>query len=154
MKLFIINPDNGQLVAAKDWRNEEQPKRANFVVIENNDGTRFMMSKKRIADGARMTFDDAKKKAAEAEIDGFSGFNLGSLDNWASVYEARFIEDDMDLDDVLKLIGGDDLFNWCWVDRAFQSNSYGAWLFLGGNGALTSGNGRVTTAYARVFRAF
>lgn len=154
MKLFIINPDNGQLVAAKDWRNEEQPKRANFVVIENNDGTRFMMSKKRIADGARMTFDDAKKKAAEAEIDGFSGFNLGSLDNWASVYEARFIEDDMDLDDVLKLIGGDDLFNWCWVDRAFQSYSYNAWFFLGNVGYLTNGNVRLSTSYARVFRAF
>lgn len=154
MKLFIINPDNGQLVAAKDWRNEEQPKRANFVVIENNDGTRFMMSKNRIADGARMTFDDAKKKAAEAEIDGYSGFNLGSLDNWASVYEARFIEDDMDLDEVLKLIGGDDLFNWCWVDRAFQSYSTYAWLFNGNLGYLDRGNARLNARSARVFRAF
>lgn len=154
MKLFIINPDNGQLVAAKDWRNEEQPKHANFIVIENNDGTRFMMSKKRIADGTRMTFDDAKKRAAEAEIDGFSGFNLGSLDNWVSVYEARFIEDDMDLDDVLKLIGGDDLFNWCWVDRAFQSASGSAWVFSGTYGSLDHGSNRVYADYARVFRAF
>jgi len=153
MKLYIINPDNGQLVTPKDWQKEENPTRANFVVIENNDGTRFQMSKSRIADGARLTFDDAKKKAAEAEIDGYSGFNLGSLDNWASVYEARFIEGDMDLDGVLKLIGGDDLFNWCWVDRAFQSYSNAAWVFGGNRGNLGNG-GRLSTYYARVFRAF
>ena len=154
MKLYIINPDNGQLVEAKDWLKEENKTRANFVVIENNDGTRFQMSKKRIADGARMTFDDAKKKAAEAEIDGFSGFNLGSIDNWCNVHEARYIGDGPDLDEVLKEIGGDDLYNWCWTERAFQSNSNVAWFFGGGGGGLDAGSSRFYTSCARVFRAF
>lgn len=153
MKIYIINPDNGQLVAPKDWRNEENPTRANFVVIENNDGTRFMMSKSLLCEKKRMTFDEAQKEAAGFSLDGFDGFTCGNIDQWLSTYEARYIQGEDDLDEVLTLIGGDNLMCWHWTERAFQSLSYNAWVFDGYNGAVAY-TYRVCAYCARVFRAF
>jgi len=131
MQTFIINPDTKQPVTIDEWRKDQNPTRANLVLLDL-DGYKLLMAKNHSE--KEYNWQDANKYAAEFSADGFSGFRLRTRKENIDIYDCRFIGQ---LDEALKLIKGNANRGWNWgcerdTDPAYSDK--GAWFFNGGNG--------------------
>ena len=108
MKTYIINPDNFQPITIEDWKKEENPIRAELLLIEREGLPGILMSKSYIMkDGAvkRFTFEEAQKACADFHPHGADGltFRAPTRKEHVDMYDARFLAD---LDEAIKLTGG------------------------------------------------
>lgn len=93
-------------------------------------------------------------------LEGFeTGFEPGKATN-GGLAEAHLLYSQVkagNTDPINKTIianGGTAADNGTTIRLAFQSNASAAWIFYGGSGSLSYGDGRVTAWYGRGFRAF
>ena len=154
MKVYIVNPDNNELCPVESWKKEENPTRAKYIVLELNNGEKRMYYKNKLrtqGGESNMTWNKALELAEAFKEDNLDGWKLESRrealdcagDAWDIFPEA------------VALIGGNIVRDWFWTREAFQTNSYGAWVFGGYDGYLyCSAYARGNTYAARVFRAF
>lgn len=87
----IINPDTQEPVAVEDWRRQENPARAEWVLIETDELRPFCLHKYLLAGGRFMTFGEALDEG-----------NMLTIDQAVAVYVARF----HGLKEAMDLIGG------------------------------------------------
>lgn len=132
MQTFIINPDTKQPVTIDEWRKDQNPTRANLVLLDL-DGYKLLMAKNHSE--KEYNWQNANKYAAEFTADGFSGFRLRTRKENIDIYDCRFIGQ---LDEALKLIDGNANRGWSWgcerdIDPAYSDQC--AWIFLGDGGA-------------------
>lgn len=131
MQTFIINPDTKQPVTIDEWRKDQNPTRANLVLLDL-DGYKLLMAKNHSE--KEYNWQDANKYAAEFSADGFSGFRLRTRKENIDIYDCRFIGQ---LDEALKLIEGNANRGRSWgcerdTDPAYSDK--GAWVFIGNLG--------------------
>lgn len=101
MKTYIINPDNNEPVGIDEWRKENDPKRAQLLAIETEDGHLLVMSKSYLP--GKHTFHEARKACAEFKpIDGPT-FRCPTRKECIDIYDARF----QGLEEAIKLTEGD-----------------------------------------------
>lgn len=134
MDIYVINPDNNNLVPVEEWKKESNPARAEFVAISVTGG--ILVIKKKSLPG-NYTFEEAEK--ACADLDPFCGaaFRSPTRKECIDIYDARF----QGMDEALELVGGDPikgLFWTCERDADPRYNVDGAWLFNGAGGNLGS----------------
>lgn len=108
MKTYIINPDNFQPVTIEDWRKDENPTRAELILIEREGLPGILMSKSYIMDDGkvkRFDFEGAQKACADFHPKGAEGisFRAPTRKEHVDMYDARFLAD---LDEAIKLTGG------------------------------------------------
>lgn len=101
MKIYIINPDNNKPITIKDWRKDENPKRAKLLAIETEDGRLLIMSKSYLP--GEHSFEDAQKACAAFKPIKSVTFRSPTRKECIDIYDARF----QGLDDAIKLTGGD-----------------------------------------------
>ena len=145
MKTYIINPDNNKPVPIEDWRNDENPTRAQLLAVETDDGHLLVLSKSYLP--GLHEFDEAQKAAADFKpLEGVT-FRCPTRKECIDLYDARF----QGLDEAVKLTGGDFCNrtdgNWFWTAERDADPRYAtnAWYFSGPNGYLHNSN--VTNAY-------
>ena len=108
MKTYIINPDNFQPVTIEDWRKDENPTRAELLLIQRDDLPGILMSKSYIMEDGkvkRFEFEEAQKACAgfhPKRADGLT-FRAPTRKEHVDMYDARFLAD---LDEAIKLTGG------------------------------------------------
>lgn len=137
MQTFIINPDTKQPVTIDEWRKDQNPTRANLVLLDL-DGYKLLMAKNHSE--KEYNWQDANKYAAEFTADGFSGFRLRTRKENVDIYDCRFIGQ---LDEALKLIEGNANRGWSWGCERDSDPAYSdrcAWFFYG-YGGVANGNG-------------
>lgn len=137
MQTFIINPDTKQPVTIDEWRKDQNPTRANLVLLDL-DGYKLLMAKNHSE--KEYNWQDANKYAAEFTVDGFSGFRLRTRKENVDIYDCRFLGQ---LDEALKLIDGNANHGWSWgcerdTDPAYSDR--GAWVFNGSYGNASYDN--------------
>lgn len=144
MKTYIINPDNNKPVPIEDWRNDENPTRAQLLAVETDDGHLLVLSKSYLP--GLHEFDEAQKAAADFKpLEGVT-FRCPTRKECIDLYDARF----QGLDEAVKLTGGDFCNrtdgNWFWTAERDADPRYanGAWLFYGNGGYL----GNISVSYA------
>lgn len=108
MKTYIINPDNFQPVTIEDWRKDENPTRAELLLIQRDDIPGILMSKSYIMENGkvkRFEFEEAQKACADFHPKGADGltFRAPTRKEHVDMYDARFLAD---LDEAIKLTGG------------------------------------------------
>ena len=108
MKTYIINPDNFQPVTIEDWRKDENPTRAELLLIQRDDLPGILMSKSYIMEDGkvkRFTFEGAQKACADFHPKGADGlsFRAPTRKEHVDMYDARFLAD---LDEAINLTGG------------------------------------------------
>ena len=108
MKTYIINPDNFQPVTIEDWRKDENPTRAELLLIQRDDLPGILMSKSYIMENGkvkRFEFEEAQKACADFHPKGADGltFRSPTRKEHVDMYDARFLAD---LDEAIKLTGG------------------------------------------------
>lgn len=137
MQTFIINPDTKQPVTIDEWRKDQNPTRANLVLLDL-DGYKLLMAKNHSE--KEYKWQDANKYAAEFTADGFSGFRLRTRKENIDIYDCRSIGQ---LDEALKLIDGNANRGWSWgcerdTDPAYSDQC--AWVFNGYSGSANDYN--------------
>lgn len=137
MKTYIINPDNNKPVSVEDWSKDKDPKRAQLLAIETEDGHLLVMSKSFLP--GEHTFEEAQKACAAFHPLESITFRAPSRKECIDIYDARF----QGLDEAIKLTGGNYACNpdgnWYWTcerdaDPRFSAN--GAWCSNGTYGYL------------------
>ena len=108
MKTYIINPDNFQPVTIEDWSKDENPTRAELLLIQRDDLPGILMSKSYIMENGkvkRFEFEEAQKACADFHPKGADGltFRAPTRKEHVDMYDARFLAD---LDEAIKLTGG------------------------------------------------
>lgn len=131
MQTYIINPDTKQPVTIDEWRKDNNPKRANLVLLDL-DGYKLLMAKNHSE--KEYNWQDANKYAAEFTADGFSGFRLRTRKENIDIYDCRFLGQ---LDEALELIDGNANRGWSWgcerdTDPAYSDQC--AWIFRSSSG--------------------
>lgn len=137
MQTFIINPDTKQPVTIDDWRKDQNPTKANLVLLDL-DGYKLLMAKNH---SEERYWQDANNYAAEFTADGFSGFRLRTRKENIDICDCRFLGQ---LDEALKLIGGNANRGWSWGRERSTDPAYSdqcAWSFYGGSGGAGYANG-------------
>jgi hypothetical protein len=141
MKTYIINPDNNKPVSIEDWSKDKDPKRAQLLAIETEDGHLLVMSKSYLP--GRHYFEEAQQMCKNFAPKGFDGitFRAPTRKETIDMYDARF----QGLDEAIKLTGGDfacsENGNWYWTcERDTDPRCYAssAWYSGGTNGYLGS----------------
>ena len=132
MDIYVINPDNNNLVPVEEWNKESDPTRAEFVAISVTGGI-LVIKKKRIPDS--YTFEEAEK--ACADLDPFCGaaFRSPTRKECIDIYDARF----QGLDETLDLVGGDPIRGPLWtceLDADPGYNVHYAWILYSTSGFL------------------
>jgi len=139
MKTYIINPDNNKPVSIEDWSKDKDPKRAQLLAIETEDGHLLVMSKSYLP--GRHEFEEAQQLCKNFAPKGFDGitFRAPTRKETIDMYDARF----QGLDEAIKLTGGDfacsENGNWYWTcerDTDPRCGANYAWCSYGGNGCL------------------
>lgn len=138
MKTYIINPDNGNRVTIDEWRQESDPKRAELIAIENDEG-KILLMKKNIIPG-RFSFSRAQEAAAAFKPKNPEGltFRCPTRKECMDIWDAH---EDGTLDEAIELTGGSPLEGWYWTcERWFarRSTANHAWIFSGTYGSLIS----------------
>ena len=136
MQTLIINPDTKQPVTINDWRKDQNPARANLVLLDL-DGYKLLMAKNHSE--KEYNWQDANNYAAEFTADGFSSFRLRTRKENVDIYDCRFIGQ---LDEALELIGGNANRGCSWgcerdTDPAYSDQR--DWFFNGDSGIAYSG---------------
>ena len=138
MKTYIINPDNFQPVTIEDWRKDENPTRAELLLIQRDDLPGILMSKSYIMEDGkvkRFEFEEAQKACAGFHPKGADGltFRAPTRKEHVDMYDARFLAD---IDEAIKLTGGNFATgvgaHWTSErDADPRFNSFGAWYAYG-----------------------
>ena len=141
MKTYIINPDNNKPVSIEDWSKDKDPKRAQLLAIETEDGHLLVMSKSFLP--GRHDFEEAQQLCKNFAPKGFDGitFRAPTRKETIDMYDARF----QGLDKAIKLTGGNYACNpdgnWYWTcERDTDPRYYAgyAWYSGGASGCLYS----------------
>lgn len=128
----VVNPDDNTVVPVEQWRKQEDPTRAKFVVIIDKAVQRgVIISKKQ--ESKRERFDDAQFIAGLTMIENpdvpFIEFGCPSRYDCMMIYNALCAG----LDDVLALIGGDAIGkSWIWTGESDPDSEFtliGAFVF-------------------------
>lgn len=144
MKVYIINPDNGQPVAIEQWRKEADPTRAELLELEMDNGHALLLRKSYLPEGP-YKFEDAQKACAEYRPKGFEVFTFRAptRKECIDLYDARFTAG---LDKAIDLVKGDfahnDSSNWLWTSERDSDPRYNtsyAWIFNGSSGSAGGG---------------
>lgn len=141
MKTYIINPDNFQPVTIEDWKKEENPIRAELLLIEREGLPGILMSKSYIMDDGnvkRFDFEGAQKACADFHPQGADGltFRAPTRKEHVDMYDARFLAG---LDEAIKLTSGNFATgiggHWtCERDTDPRYSAHGAWCANGDYG--------------------
>ena len=140
MKTYIINPDTNKPVSIEDWRKDEDPTRAEILLIET-DNYKLLMRKSYLP-GER-TFGEAQKACATFHPEGMDGitFRCPTRKECIDIYDARHIGG---LDKAIKLTGGDyatrGRYHWTCEKDVDPNYAYHAWCSLGNYGSMYNGN--------------
>ena len=144
MKTYIINPDNFQPVTIEDWRKDENPTRAELLLIQRDDLPGILMSKSYIMEDGkvkRFEFEEAQKACADFHPQGADGltFRAPTRKEHVDMYDARFLAD---LDEAIKLTGGNFATgvgaHWTSErDTDPRCNEYYAWSAYGHHGCFS-----------------
>jgi len=141
MKTYIINPDNNKPVSIEDWSKDKDPKRAQLLAIETEDGHLLVMSKSYLP--GRHDFEEAQQMCKNFAPKGFDGitFRAPTRKETIDMYDARF----QGLDEAIKLTGGNFACNpdgnWYWTcERDTDPRCYAvsAWCSNGNHGSLSN----------------
>ena len=123
-RIFIVEPETGKLLTAEEWKNKaEDVTKAEFVVIVPGDGSQaFAIAKKTVGS---FPWKKAKEKVAALSDtlnnEPFAEWGLPTRKQWIDIREARACG----LDQVLELIGGDELLKdlrrgeWFWTSEVW-----------------------------------
>lgn len=124
-RIFIVEPKTGKLLTAEEWKNTaEDMKTAVEIVIVPCDGSQaFLITKKTIC---KATWKKAREAAQQFTVSNngevvHRGFDLPTRKQWIDIREAR----SCGLEQVLKLIGGDELLmdlrrgEWFWTSEVW-----------------------------------
>ena len=136
MKTYIINPDNGNLATIDEWSQDPDPKRAELLAIENNEG-KILLMKKNIIPG-RFSFSRAQEAAAAFKPKNPEGltFRCPTRKECMDIWDAH---EDGSLDEAIKLVEGSPLEGCYWTCEqwfARRNGVYYAWFFNGTYGTL------------------
>lgn len=140
MKTYIINPDTNKPVSIEDWRKDEDPTRAEILLIET-DNYKLLMRKSYLP--GEHTFDEAQQACATFHPEGMDGitFRCPTRKECIDIYDARYIGG---LDEAIKLIGGDyatrGRYHWTLEKDADPNYAGYAWFSLGYFGFMSLGN--------------
>lgn len=113
----IVHPDTGKPVSVEEWKKEQDPTRAEWVLITTDELKPFQLHKNLAAEGRRFDFTEAL----------MAGNTLTRAQGLA-LYEARYTAK---LNDILLLIAGDEVLGWIWTceeDSDPQYSATYAWL--------------------------
>ena len=138
MKTYILNPDNGKPVSIEDWKKDQNPTRANFVLVTLRDGKTRIIPKNH--SDREMTFQQAEKYTANFQLDGQTGFRSPTRHEFIDLYDAKYTAG---LQEALDLVGGNYMKGWMWTcerDADPRCSTGYAWLFNGGSGLLSYGS--------------
>jgi hypothetical protein len=133
MEIKVISPDNGQPVTIEDWAKESDPKRAEFILITNDEGKIFKLYKSSLG---RYSWDEAQEKVKEF---GDGSYRCTSRKESIDLYDARF----RGLDKALELIGGDPVRGCMWTCEEDPDPEYSqdnAFSFNGDSGIVNAGS--------------
>lgn len=136
MKTYIINPDTNKPVSIEDWRKDEDPTRAEILLIET-DTNKLLMRKSYLP--GEYTFDKAQQACAAFRPKGMDGitFRCSTRKECIDIYDARHIGG---LDEAIKLIGGDyatrGRYHWTCEKDVDQNYAYNAWYSGGVSGFM------------------
>lgn len=124
-RIFIVEPMTGNLLTAEEWKNKaEDVKTAFEIVIVPGDGSQaFLITKKTICEAP---WKKAREAAQQFTVSNngevvHKGFDLPTRKQWIDIREARACG----LDQVLELIGGDELLRylrrgeWFWTSEVW-----------------------------------
>lgn len=134
MDIYVINPDNNNLVPVEEWKKESDPTRAEFVAISVTGG--ILVIKKKSLPG-NYTFEKAQKACADLEPFCGSPLRCPTRTECLDIYDARF----QGLDETLDLVGGDPITGFFWTCERHadpKSYVYVAWFFGGTGGDLAN----------------
>ena len=107
----IINPDTKEPVSVQEWAKQQDPTRAEWILIETDELKPFCVNKKLAGDGKDYTFAealDAGNRLTRAQA--------------LAIYDARY----NGLVEAMELIGGDDPCEWVWTCEADADAHYNA----------------------------
>lgn len=107
----IINPDTKEPVSVEEWSKQQDPTRAEWVLIETDELRPFCLNKRLAGNGREYTFAEALE----------AGNRLTRAQALA-IYDARY----HGLVEAMKLIGGDDPCEWVWTCEADADPQYSA----------------------------
>ncbi len=158
IRIFIVEPETGNLLTAEEWKKRAgNVKKADYVVIVPGDGSpAFAIAKKTLGE---FPWKEAKEKAAALSdtlnSEPFAEWGLPTRKQWVDIREAR----SCGLDQVLELIGGDELLRdlrrgeWFWTSEVWvkagtsaedyekeKESAGNAWFSVGGYGFCSSYN--------------
>ena len=119
--ISILHPDTKKPVSYLDWKlNNPNPNRAEWLVITTDALKPFLLHKNEGNKRKKLTFDEA-----------IANGNCLTRAQGIALYEAKILN----IDTVIKGIGGDPLRDWVWTsetdlnDKKFNSkNGWSAWL--------------------------
>lgn len=125
-RVFVVNPANGEMVSPAEWLKSENPKSAEWLVVENVDyGFKFKIHKN--------GFDECDWNAA-VKVAESAGGRLPNRFEMITLYNAIYTAD---LNMAINTIGGKVLSGWCWTgeeDDDPQYSSAYAWHVSLGSG--------------------
>lgn len=128
----VVNPDNGAIVYAEEWRKQENPTRAQFAVVVDRTEHRGVVINKS-AENKRESFGGAQFIAGLTMIEQPDGrpiiFDCPSRLDCMLIYDGVCLG----LDNVLALIGGDKIGkSWIWTGESDPDSEFtliGAFVF-------------------------
>ena len=143
----VVNPETGALVDAAEWLNQSKEIRqtAEWISFETDRGDQFLMHKLSLPDDTWAKQQEAVKKIHPEG-------RCGTRYEFMLIQYARE-NSEINLDDLLVSIGGDDLNDWFWTEEKVQSYATYAWSCSGTGGYLGAGHARVDSNASRVLRA-
>lgn len=142
LRISIVNPANGALVAVDEWAKEKYPKAARLIAISYDNGNVLYISKNR-------SEEDMGWPQAMEYAEGFKVPEINIPFRAPTRREALDMADakDCGIMEALELIGGNALDSggyWTcekvsnWLAARFYTAH--AWYYYGGNGYIYSGN--------------
>lgn len=133
----IVNPDTNDIVSIEEWKQDANPKRAEFVAVFD-EALQFGLIVAKNPSESEMKFAEAQQYAAGVMFRG-KPCRCPSRSECVFLYDARFAG----MDDALKLIGGKPFTQWTWTceqDTDPEYSQHYAFVFYGNDGGVSSGN--------------
>lgn len=112
-QVFVVNPANGEMVSPAEWLKSENPKSAEWLVVENVDyGFKFKIHKNVFGEHDWNAAVEAAKSAGGRLPNRFEMITLSD-----AIYTA-------DLNKAIETIEGEELSNWCWTGEEENDPRY------------------------------
>ena len=116
--ISILHPDTKKPVSYLDWKlDEPNPRRAEWIIITTDEIKPFLLHKNEGNKSKTISFDDALAEG-----------NALTRAQAMALYEAKVVN----IDTVIKGIGGDPLLDWVWTCeedlKPYSKDNRSAWL--------------------------